>query len=41
VNQQTRQEEKALFPTLIGMGVDGLITNSVDLLHEALAKHTP
>jgi glycerophosphoryl diester phosphodiesterase len=36
VNHQTRQQEQALFPELIGMGVDGLITNSVDLLHKAV-----
>lgn len=41
VNQQTRQEEKALFPILIGMGVDGLITNSVDLLQETMTENAP
>jgi glycerophosphoryl diester phosphodiesterase len=35
VNHQTRDEEKTLFPKLMEMGVDGLITNSVDLLRQA------
>lgn len=36
VYHQTRAEEKAQFPSLLGMGVDGLITNAVDLLKQAL-----
>lgn len=35
VNHQTRAQEKELFPALMDMGVDGLITNSVDLLKQA------
>lgn len=41
VSGQTRDEEKALFPKLLGMRVDGLITNAVDLLNEALAPNSP
>jgi glycerophosphoryl diester phosphodiesterase len=40
VNNQTRSEEKKLFPTLIGMGVNGLITNAVDLLQEAVTQQS-
>jgi glycerophosphoryl diester phosphodiesterase len=40
VNRQTREEENALFPLLIGMDVDGLITNAVDLLQAAVAEYT-
>ncbi len=36
VSGQTREEEAAAFPRLIASGVDGLITNAVDLLNEAL-----
>lgn len=36
VSGQTRQQEQALFPGLIRMGVDGLITNAVDLLKQAV-----
>lgn len=38
VNHQTRSEEQALFPALMAMGVDGIITNAVDLLQEALPR---
>lgn len=38
VNKETRAEEQAKMPQLIGMGVDGLITNSVDLLNETLQQ---
>ncbi len=36
VNRQTRDEEAVWFPKLIEMGVDGLITNAVDLLQQAV-----
>ena len=39
VYHQTRDEEAAAFPKLIDAGVDGLITNAVDLLNEAVNKH--
>lgn len=34
VHRETRSEEKAEFSRLIGLGVDGLMTNAVDLLAE-------
>lgn len=38
----TRQEEtRVYFPRLMAMGVDGLITNAVDLLQEAVQKNNP
>jgi glycerophosphoryl diester phosphodiesterase len=39
VSGQTRDQEQALFPKLIGMGVDGLITNAVDVLNQELKTH--
>lgn len=39
VNKETRSEEKALFPQLLDMGVDGIITNAVDLLNEEVRTH--
>ncbi|MCE3235666.1 MAG: glpQ [Vampirovibrio sp.] len=41
VNEQTRSEEKAIFPKLLDMQVDGILTNSVDLLNEAVGKPAP
>lgn len=41
VNKETRAGEQAKMPQLIDMGVDGLITNSVDLLNEALKQAAP
>ena len=38
VKHQTRDEEAALFSTLMRMGVDGLMTNAVDLLLQELEK---
>jgi glycerophosphoryl diester phosphodiesterase len=38
VNQETRAEEQKKFPELITMGVDGIITNAVDLLTQAWSK---
>ncbi len=37
VSDQTRAEEAAMFPQLMARGVDGLITNAVDLLQQALS----
>lgn len=36
VNGQSRAEEQAMFPHLLKLGVDGIITNSVDLLQQAI-----
>lgn len=38
VNKETREEEREKFPQLMAMGVDGLITNAVDLLNEEVRK---
>lgn len=38
VNRETREEERLAFPKLMAMGVDGLITNAVDLLNEAVSE---
>jgi len=38
VNNETRAEEQKKFPELIAMGVDGIITNAVDLLNQAIGK---
>jgi glycerophosphoryl diester phosphodiesterase len=38
VDKETREEERKSFPVLMDMGVDGLITNSVDLLNEAVVN---
>lgn len=40
VNKQTRNEEKAIFPELIDMQVDGIMTNAVDLLNQAVDTTT-
>ena len=39
VYHETRSEEKKLFPKLLDMGVDGIITNAVDLLNEEVRTH--
>ena len=36
VSGQTRSEEAAMFPRLLGLGVDGLITNAIDSLEDAV-----
>jgi glycerophosphoryl diester phosphodiesterase len=41
VNHQTRAQEKATFPRLLALGVDGLITNAVDLLKQAVENQRP
>lgn len=38
VYHETRAEEQKKFPELIAMGVDGIITNAVDLLNQTLGK---
>ncbi len=38
VNQETRAEEGKKFPKLIDMGVDGLVTNAVDLLKDEVKR---
>lgn len=38
VNKETREQERVAFPVLIDRGVDGLITNAVDLLNEEVAR---
>lgn len=40
VDNQTRAQEKASFPTLLGLDVDGLITNAGDLLKQALPNNS-
>ncbi|WP_373532771.1 glycerophosphodiester phosphodiesterase [Vampirovibrio sp.] len=35
---ETREEERQKFPKLLAMGVNGLITNAVDLLNEVIKK---
>ncbi len=40
VNMQTRAEEKADFARLIGLNVDGLISNSIDALKTVVEEHS-
>ena len=40
VNDETRAQEQATFPRLLAMGVDGIITNAVDLLKQTMGKST-
>ncbi len=39
VYHETRSEEKKMFPKLLDMGVDGIITNAIDLLNEEVRTH--
>ncbi len=41
VSNETRSEEQALFPQLSAMGVDGIVTNAVDLLQEFNDSNNP
>ncbi len=41
VHGETRAQEQEKFPQLMAMGVDGLITNAVDLLNEEVKNHPP